>query len=489
MAESLTSISYKEQGLTGVPKTAASKTLTASSRGLVTKPLLKRAITGEQLDSERKGVDATPMSLQTVFLFNINEAPNLKAALEAIQSRFAVLSFNKTYKEGADPSKGEIEADSRFRYDENFLKEKVCPALLNKMLKALSTLAIDGIDYSCTTGALQDIQEETNHLWAFAREVGLDYCTEGRIYVNDLWELLYRWYIDNGTLEIITENGKEKRIWHDQPRRGDKNVKAPNQIYQRFSELFPKIKKERDTSYRTPRTGQFYLSGIAIKGTEATEAITEATTEAITLTQSHTEATEAIQVTLAEILDQTKKLSSEQKRELTSIILSDKELTHLIRLQLSSGNSQTDSVNDKNLAEVEQTASVASVPCHTNVTASVVASVAESIASVEESTASVIAEVKSPTAEAEEHSTQTEAPLNRKIPQDLAKEQECSLIKPDHAKYAEQLEAIKNAPLLSLDIETYGENKREGLHPWRGNIRLIQLGLPDTTYTNSRSET
>ncbi len=95
-----------------------------------------------------------------------------------------------------------------------------------------------GIDYSCTTGALQDIQEETNHLWAFAREVGLDYCTGGRIYVNDLWELLFRWYIDNGTLEIISENGKEKKIWHDQPRRDDKNVKAPNQIYQRFHELF-----------------------------------------------------------------------------------------------------------------------------------------------------------------------------------------------------------------------------------------------------------
>ena len=39
---------------------------------------------------------------------------------------------------------------------------------------------------------LQDIQEETNHLWAFAREVGLDYRTEGRIYINDLWELLFR---------------------------------------------------------------------------------------------------------------------------------------------------------------------------------------------------------------------------------------------------------------------------------------------------------
>jgi putative DNA primase/helicase len=191
-----------------------------------------------------------------------------------------VKNLNIEYKELADPNKGEIEADSRFRYDENFLKEKVCPALLNKMLHALSTLAIDGIDYSCTTKALEDIQEETNHLWAFAREVGLDYCTGGRIYINDLWDLLFRWYINNGTLEIISENGKEKKIWHDQPRRSDKNVKAPNQIYQRFSELFPKIKKlkNNDASEGLERKGQSYLSGLAITS-EAMESHWRATGE------------------------------------------------------------------------------------------------------------------------------------------------------------------------------------------------------------------
>ncbi|MGV2830772.1 hypothetical protein [Myxosarcina sp. GI1(2024)] len=206
------------------------------------------------------------MMLSTVFLFNINEVPNLKAALEAMKSRWAVLSFNKTYKIGADPTKGEIEADSRFRYDPAFLKEKVCPALLNKMLDALATLAVDGIDYSCTEEALQDIQNETNHLWAFARDVGLEYRTGGRIYINDLWERLREWYIANGTLEIINDGGKQKVIWHDQPRRGDKNVKASNQVYQRFAELFPKIKKfkNNDASEGVERKGQFYLSDIAI---------------------------------------------------------------------------------------------------------------------------------------------------------------------------------------------------------------------------------
>ena len=337
---------------------------------------LKAAITGEPLDMERKGVDEHEMMLASVFLFNVNEAPNLKAGMEAIQSRWAVLSFNKTYKVGADPSKGEIEADSRFRYDPDFLKEKVCPALLNKVLAALSTLAVDGIDYRCTSEALQNIQQETNHLWAFARDAGLDYQTDGRVYINDLWDILQQWYIDNGTLEIVTtDGGKEKKVWHDQPRRGDKNVKAPNQIHQRFAELFPKIKKQRDTSYRTPRTGQFYLSGLEIKGTEAiteaiteaTEATTEATTEAESLTQSGTEATEAINPTLApnaeEILHLISTLSLQDKDFIKSALLAEDKNNFLA-------------------AEVAPTASVASVSHQEGVTASVVASVEEPTASV-----------------------------------------------------------------------------------------------------------
>ena len=265
---------------------------------------LKKAITGEALDCECKGVDSRSMKLATVFLFNVNEAPNLKAGTEAIQSRWAVLEFNKTYKEGADPAKGEIEADSRFRYDPDFLKEKVCPALLNKMLEAIATLAIEGIDYSCTSEALSHIQQSTNHLWAFARDVGLDYLADGRVYINDLWQRLQSWYIDNGTLEIVTtDSGKEKKIWHDQPRRGDKNVKAPNQIKARFAELFPKIKWHKETQ-ETDRKGQIYLSGIGVGESisEASEPISEATGEATNLSQQGSEASEPIWATPANLM-------------------------------------------------------------------------------------------------------------------------------------------------------------------------------------------
>jgi putative DNA primase/helicase len=275
---------------------------------------LKAAITGEPLDMERKGVDEHEMMLASVFLFNVNEAPNLKAGMEAIQSRWAVLSFNKTYKLGADPSKGELEADSRFRYDSDFLKEKVCPALLNKVLEAISTLAVEGIDYRCTEEALSSIQQETNHLWAFARDVGLDYLSDGRVYINDLWDILQQWYIDNGTLEIVTTDGsKEKKVWHDQPRRGDKNVKAPNQIYQRFAELFPKIKRQK--AEERDKRGQSYLSGIAIREvSRQCRGNVEANVEATTLTQQGCEAIEAISLNSSQIFNWLARLNPEERQ-------------------------------------------------------------------------------------------------------------------------------------------------------------------------------
>lgn len=254
---------------------------------------LKAAITGETLDLELKHANERPFEPCTVFLFNINNVPNLQASLEAIQSRWAVLSFNKTFKVNANPARGEIEADPRFRYDPNFLRMEVVPALLNKMLAALVEVAMKAIDYNSTEQALREIQEETNHLWAFAREIGLGYQPGGRVYIGDLWERLKQWYLDNGTLVIVTDaKGKEKYEWHDQPRRGDKNVKSSNQVFQRFAELFPKIKRERETQ-DTDRKGQSYLSGLSIGvGTvlpntseEKSKTLTDTTSQLLQLLQ------------------------------------------------------------------------------------------------------------------------------------------------------------------------------------------------------------
>jgi putative DNA primase/helicase len=224
---------------------------------------LKRAITGETLDFELKNEIERPMNPCCIFLFNINNVPNLQASLEAIKSRWAVLSFAKVFKTNADPSKGELEADPRFRYDPTFLQKEVVPALLNKMLAALPEVAAKGIDYSCTEQALKEIQRETNHLWAFCQDVGLGYQVGGRVYIGELHTTLIQWYIDNGYLEVTTDaKGKEKKDWSDPSHRGDKLVKGSKDVWKSFSALFPKITKERDYSHGD-RHGLYYLSGIS----------------------------------------------------------------------------------------------------------------------------------------------------------------------------------------------------------------------------------
>jgi putative DNA primase/helicase len=204
---------------------------------------LKAAITGNPLTCEAKGKDGVQFIPSAVFLFNINDVPKMSGAMDAIQTRYGIINFNKTFKIGADPRKGELEADPRFAYDPIFLRLMVCPALLNRMLEALMDLMANGIDYFCTQKALEEVQAENSHLFKFAQDTGLTYNPDSYLSATDIWEKLEQWYLDNGTLTYEeTNSGKRKSIWADQPALGDRNVKAVNQVLARFKQLFPKAK-------------------------------------------------------------------------------------------------------------------------------------------------------------------------------------------------------------------------------------------------------
>jgi putative DNA primase/helicase len=219
---------------------------------------LKAFITGDPLSIEGKGKDEFEINPVGVGLFNVNETPNLQAFLEAIQSRYGVLTFNKTFKIGADPNKGELEADPRFKYDPGFLRNDVLPAFLNRVLNALTQLMSSGIDYSCTRKALLNIQAENSHLFQFCQETGLGHDPNGIVSAGEIWQRLEAWYLDNGTLTIEeSSNGKKKSIWIDQARTSDANVKGANQVMARFQKLFPIAKRV------TVGKGKMALSGIS----------------------------------------------------------------------------------------------------------------------------------------------------------------------------------------------------------------------------------
>jgi putative DNA primase/helicase len=206
---------------------------------------LKAAITGDEIIFERKGRDPQSGEPQAVFLFNINENPNLLAQLKANASRWAIIPFDKTYSD--NPGVGELKADSRFKDDLEFLNQNVVPAFLNKILEQLQNVVRDGIDYSPVQETMDSLQKDSCHLLRFAEDEGLRYIPNNTITPSEIWDRLKAWYISEGILTIDHAYNKlesaEKNVWVSQANPLDHNVKGANQVMTRFLELFPKAKQ------------------------------------------------------------------------------------------------------------------------------------------------------------------------------------------------------------------------------------------------------
>jgi len=307
---------------------------------------LKQFITGDPIDIERKGKDSYEYKSSAIFFANCNKLPSITGGTSAIDDRYGILRFDKTYVRNAIAAEGQLEADPRFKDDEKFILEQVAPAMLNKLLERLPLLLSEGIDYKATKDAMQKAQEESRHLWQFVRDASIEIQAGGRIYIKDLWELLQKWYLETGTLEIETrDNGKDKLVWHDLPNKYDTPVKAINQVFARLSEIFPKLQKLRYTERdEMDRRGQWYLSGIGfVKNIEKSvniaspaspvdiEQVTasplaspklsgEASGEARKLTQRAGEAGEAVFSPFAEICNLLSQLTDSERQKLAEIL-------------------------------------------------------------------------------------------------------------------------------------------------------------------------
>jgi putative DNA primase/helicase len=233
---------------------------------------LKQFITGDPIDIERKGKDSYEYKSAAIFFANCNKLPSITGGTSAIEDRYGILRFDKTYVRNADPSQGELEADPRFKDDEKFILEQIAPAILNKLLERLPLLLTEGIDYKATKDAMREAQEESRHLWQFAREVGLEVQFGGRVWVKDLWQQLQDWYEDAGILEKEYDGkGKEKLVWNELSNKYDGPVKAVNQLYSRLCEIFPKVQIHRyNGREEIERRGQKYLLGIGFVQNSAT---------------------------------------------------------------------------------------------------------------------------------------------------------------------------------------------------------------------------
>jgi putative DNA primase/helicase len=312
---------------------------------------LKQFITGDPLRIERKGKDSYEYKSAATFFANCNKLPSITGGTSAIDDRYGILRFDKTYVRNAITAEGQLEADPRFKDDEKFILEQVAPAMLNKLLERLPLLLAEGIDYKATKDAMQKAQEDSHHLWQFVRDVGIEVRAGSRIYVRDLWEQLQEWYQAAGILELeYSEKGKEKLIWHDLSNKYDSPVKAVNQVFARLSEIFPKIQKRQHTEGNSldPRKNQWYLSGIAFVQNseeseetallallpctegdtalptalleEASNVASKATSNATTLTQSQSNASNAVLATAADFVKYFAQLPDSERQKVAELL-------------------------------------------------------------------------------------------------------------------------------------------------------------------------
>jgi putative DNA primase/helicase len=308
---------------------------------------LKQFITGDILDIERKGKDGYEYKPAAIFFANCNKLPSITGGTAAIDDRYGILSFKKTYKLNADPSQGELEADPRFKDDENFILERIAPAMLNKMLERLPLLLAEGIDYKATREAMREAQEESRHLWQFVRDLGYEAGKGERVYAKDLWSELQEWYQEAGILELEwNEKGKEKLIWNELPNQWDKPVKAINQLYARLCEIFPKLEKHRHTErgLEPERTmGEAYYLGIKKQKSEQSGKSSSASSapygtresssalpqqnfsaedgaEATILARRAAEDAEALNPTILDFCNSFSKLSASDKQKLVELL-------------------------------------------------------------------------------------------------------------------------------------------------------------------------
>jgi phage/plasmid-associated DNA primase len=207
---------------------------------------LKTAITGERMSYEVKNVQEISYSPNTLLIFNCNDPPRLDASSAAMESRWHVMAFRKRFTSRPDPDKpNELQADPRLKDDHQFIREAVCPAMLNWLLEGLQLAVLEGITYDPDSEALEAVRRQSCHLFDFADDARLVADPDGQVEASFVFELLWNWYQSQRILHV--DPSTKRPTWNTHDLGGDHPVKIPRDLAARLRAVFPELRSERGT--------------------------------------------------------------------------------------------------------------------------------------------------------------------------------------------------------------------------------------------------
>lgn len=218
---------------------------------------LKSAISGEELSWEQKNLPEQEFTPNAIFLFNCNEPPLMDGSQAAMQSRWHAIRFLKRYTSSPDPTDpNQLQADPRLKDDLGFIREHVCPAMLNWLIEGLRLAVAEGIDFRSNRDTIEAIRRQSSHLFDFAEESYYVADPYGEIPHRDVWQALEKWYERNQILHVSSDG---RRSWNDREMQGDPPVRISRDLERRLRAVFPKL-----SSYKVPVTKTTMLRGIAL---------------------------------------------------------------------------------------------------------------------------------------------------------------------------------------------------------------------------------
>ena len=192
---------------------------------------IKSVVTGEPLQYEEKNKQGSEFTPNCVLIFNGNaETIKLIASSEAVRSRYAIVPFEKTFKNKPDPlDPNELQADPRFK-NPDWVADNVCSAMLNVLLTELEAVVNEGIDYTPIEDVMNEHTRASFHLAQFVDDFGLVPSKGDRVAVSEVWEKLQDWYKNEDLLEVEDRNGRDHLVWGADPRPGDKLIRSKQQL-------------------------------------------------------------------------------------------------------------------------------------------------------------------------------------------------------------------------------------------------------------------